>query len=133
MVKPEDAEQWTISLGASAEKLAGILLDFPGGPGRVRAAEPPARRGRLGLGFYKQWVVPVPDTELRARREHPVRTTLEKLAKLKPAFADGGTVTAGNSSPLNDGAGAALLADEAGAQAIGRDRWRGSFRGVAAR
>jgi 3-oxoadipyl-CoA thiolase len=39
-------------------------------------------------------------------------SSLEKLAKLKPAFRDGGTVTAGNSSPLNDGAAAVLLASE---------------------
>jgi acetyl-CoA acetyltransferase family protein len=48
-------------------------------------------------------------------------TTLEKLAKLKPAFAADGTVTAGNASSLNDGAGALLLADEAGAEAAGRE------------
>jgi acetyl-CoA acyltransferase len=65
--------------------------------------------------------VPVPDTELE--RDETVRadTSLEKLAKLKPAFAKDGTVTAGNASPLNDGAGAMLIADEAGAQAAGRE------------
>src|SRR5947209_4226733 len=46
-------------------------------------------------------------------------TTLEKLAKLKPAFAEGGTVTAGNSSPLNDGAAAVLIGDERGAEGYG--------------
>jgi len=45
--------------------------------------------------------------------EHPRRTTLEKLAELKPAFKKGGTVTAGNSSGVNDGAAALLLASEA--------------------
>ncbi|MFM2337971.1 MAG: hypothetical protein RL115_1164 [Bacteroidota bacterium] len=44
--------------------------------------------------------------------EHPRATTLEKLASLKPAFAKEGTVTAGNSSGLNDGAAAMLLANE---------------------
>lgn len=42
--------------------------------------------------------------------EHPRLTTLEKLAALKPAFAKDGTVTAGNSSGINDGAAAVLLA-----------------------
>jgi acetyl-CoA C-acetyltransferase len=42
--------------------------------------------------------------------EHPRLTTLEKLASLKPAFAKDGTVTAGNSSGINDGAAAMLLA-----------------------
>lgn len=44
--------------------------------------------------------------------EHPRLTSLEKLATLKPAFAPDGTVTAGNSSGINDGAAAALMASE---------------------
>lgn len=44
--------------------------------------------------------------------EHPRRTSLEKLASLKPAFTKEGTVTAGNSSGINDGAAAMLLASE---------------------
>ncbi len=44
--------------------------------------------------------------------EHPRQTSLEKLAALKPAFAKDGTVTAGNSSGINDGAAAMLLAGE---------------------
>ena len=44
--------------------------------------------------------------------EHPRKTSLEKLASLKPAFLKDGTVTAGNSSGINDGAAAMLLADE---------------------
>ena len=44
--------------------------------------------------------------------EHPRETSLEKLARLKPAFKKEGTVTAGNSSGLNDGAAAILLASE---------------------
>ena len=45
--------------------------------------------------------------------EHPRKTSLEQLAKLKPAFKENGTVTAGNSSGINDGASAALLVNEA--------------------
>src|SRR6202022_3820556 len=46
-------------------------------------------------------------------------TSLEKLAKLKPAFREGGTVTAGNSSSLNDGAAALLLASARKAKELG--------------
>lgn len=46
------------------------------------------------------------------RDEHPRATTLEKLASLKPAFAKDGSVTAGNSSGINDGAACMLLASE---------------------
>lgn len=44
--------------------------------------------------------------------EHPRKTSIEQLAKLKPAFVKDGTVTAGNSSGINDGAAALLLAGE---------------------
>jgi acetyl-CoA acetyltransferase len=44
--------------------------------------------------------------------EYPRETSLEKLAQLKPAFREGGSVTAGNSSGINDGAAAALLIGE---------------------
>ena len=46
-------------------------------------------------------------------------TTMEVLAKLKPAFKEGGTVTAGNSCPLNDGAAALLITSETRAQELG--------------
>lgn len=51
--------------------------------------------------------------------EHPRQTSLEKLASLKPAFAKDGTVTAGNSSGINDGAAAMLIASEEAVQKYG--------------
>jgi 3-oxoadipyl-CoA thiolase len=55
-----------------------------------------------------------------ARDEHPRRdTTLEKLGALKPAFRKGGTVTAGNSSGINDGAAALVIASEEKARELG--------------
>jgi 3-oxoadipyl-CoA thiolase len=57
-----------------------------------------------------------------AEDEHPrPDTTLEKLSSLKPAFRDGGTVTAGNSSGINDGAAALVIASEEKARALGAD------------
>ena len=47
-----------------------------------------------------------------SKDEYPRETSLEKLAALKPAFKEGGTVTAGNSSGINDGAAASLIASE---------------------
>jgi acetyl-CoA acetyltransferase family protein len=112
MVNPRMPEQWTISLGASTEKLARIH-----GIGREAQDAFALRSHQLtdaawNDGFYEPWVVPVPDTGLE--RDEGVRpdTSLEKLAKLKPSFAEGGTVTAGNASPLNDGAAALVLAGE---------------------
>jgi acetyl-CoA C-acetyltransferase len=54
-----------------------------------------------------------------SKDEPPRVTTLEKLAGLKPAFTKGGTVTAGNSSGINDGASALLLASESAVKRLG--------------
>ena len=48
-------------------------------------------------------------------------TTLERLARLRPAFRDGGTVTAGNSSQINDGAACAVVTTEERARELGRE------------
>jgi acetyl-CoA C-acetyltransferase len=67
----------------------------------------------LETGKWKEEIVGVNvDGKLIEADEHPRKTSLEKLASLKPAFAKGGTVTAGNSSGINDGAAAMLLASE---------------------
>ena len=70
-------------------------------------------------GRFDDELVPVGDV---ARDEHPrLETSLEKLASLKPAFRTGGTVTAGNSSGLNDGAAALVIASEEKARALGAE------------
>lgn len=69
-------------------------------------------------GKFKDEIVPITidlgkgKSTLFDKDEHPRETTLEKLAELKPAFLKDGTVTAGNSSGINDGAAALLLASE---------------------
>jgi 3-oxoadipyl-CoA thiolase len=67
--------------------------------------------------------VPIPQRKGEAivvdRDEHPRATSVEALAKLKPIMREGGTVTAGNASGVNDGAAAMLVASEAGAAAHG--------------
>jgi len=112
MVNPRMPEQWTISLGASTEKLAGIH-----GIGRGEQDEFAVRSHRLTAaawddGFYDDWVVPVAATELEQDENLRRDTSVEKLAELEPAFVKDGTVTAGNASPLNDGAGALVIGDE---------------------
>ena len=68
-------------------------------------------------GRFDDELVPVGDV---VRDEHPrPDTTLEKLAALKPAFRAGGTVTAGNSSGINDGAAALVIASEDKARELG--------------
>jgi acetyl-CoA acetyltransferase family protein len=121
MVNPRMPDQWTISLGQSAEKLAGIYDISREAQDRFALRSHQRALAGWESGFYEGWVVPVPDTELERDENMRPDTSLERLARLKPSFAEAGTVTAGNSSPLNDGAGAMLIADEAGAQAIGKE------------
>jgi acetyl-CoA acetyltransferase family protein len=118
MVNPEMPERWTIGLGESAEKLARIH-----GITRETQDEFALRSHALAARAYEEGVltevVPVPGVELE--RDEGIRgdSSLEKLAKLKPSFLADGTVTAGNSSPLSDGAAAVLLGSEAAAARIG--------------
>ncbi len=56
------------------------------------------------------------------RDERPMETSLEKLAKLRPAFKKDGSVTAGNASGINDGAAAVLLMSEAKADELGLEK-----------
>lgn len=119
MVNPAMPEQWTVSLGESTELLAQRYRI-----GREAQDEFALRSHQRAVrawenGFYDNHVVTVPGTDLE--RDESIRpdSTLEKLAGLKPAFRSEGTVTAGNSSPLNDGASAVLLADQAGTDRIG--------------
>jgi acetyl-CoA acetyltransferase family protein len=122
MVNPQMPDRWTISLGASAEKLADMYA--------ISRDEQDAFALRSHTLAARAWdegvldgeIVPVEGVELARDEGIRADTSLEKLAKLKPAFVpDGGTVTAGNSSPLNDGASMLLLGDEATASSLGRD------------
>jgi acetyl-CoA C-acetyltransferase len=76
-------------------------------------------------GYFKDEIVPV---EVKGRKgeitlfeqdEHPRHTSLEKLAKLKPAFQENGTVTAGNSSGINQGAAAIVVMSKEKAEELG--------------
>ncbi len=119
MVNPKMPAQWTISLGESTEKLVQMH-----GITRGEQDAFALRSHQLAARAYADGVLtevmPVPGTDLEVDESIRADTSLEKLAKLEPAFRAGGTVTAGNSSPLNDGASAVLLADEASAAPLGR-------------
>lgn len=112
LVNARMPDQWTISLGESNERLAERM-------GLDREAQDTfAVRSHVNAaaaweaGVYDQEVVPVPGTELL--RDEGVRpdVSLDTLAALKPVFRPDGTITAGNASPLNDGASMVLVASE---------------------
>jgi acetyl-CoA acetyltransferase family protein len=120
MVNPKMPEQWTVSLGESTEILAeryGIGRDEQDAFA-VRSHRNAARA--WDEGFYDSHVVGVDGIELA--RDEGIRpdSSPATLAKLKPAFRPQGTVTAGNSSPLNDGASAVLLGDRVAADRLGK-------------
>jgi acetyl-CoA acetyltransferase family protein len=119
MVNPAMPEQWTISLGASAEKLAR-MHDIS----RDEQDEFALRSHQLAARAWDEGVlaevVPVPDVELGRDEGIRADASMAKLGTLKAAFVQGGTVTAGNSSPLNDGAAMLLLGDEKAGDLIGR-------------
>lgn len=129
MVNPAWPAPWSISNGESAEKLA-TMYDIS----RDEQDEFAARSHRLAAdawaaGYYDQEIVQVAGHEIA--RDEGIRddSTVATLAALKPAFAANGTVTAGNSSSLNDGASAILLGAEGAvdAEPLARIAGRGVF------
>ncbi|MFI6564457.1 thiolase family protein [Streptomyces sp. NPDC050534] len=129
MVNPQMDPRWTIPLGESAEliadrhKISREQQDEFALHSHRKAAAAQER------GLFEPELAPVPVPQ---RRGEPVvfaadecvraDASLPAMARLKPSFrTDDGTVTAGNASPLNDGAAALLLADEDGLKACGRE------------
>ena len=112
MANPRLPKEWTISNGESAEKLADIH-----GISREEQDEFAARSHRLAAsawadGIFDREIIQVDGHHLARDESIRDESTVEVLAGLRPAFAAGGTVTAGNSSPINDGASAVLVARE---------------------
>ena len=73
-------------------------------------------------GFFEREIIPVtlPDGTVVTKDDGPrAGTTLEGLSNLKPVFREGGTVTAGNACPLNDGAAAVIVMSDTKAKALG--------------
>jgi 3-oxoadipyl-CoA thiolase len=125
MINPKMPAHWTISLGQTAENVAeryGITREAQDAfayESQMRA------KTAIEAGRFVREIVPVhveAKTGTRDVRvdEHPrPDTTLSSLADLKPSFKPGGTVTAGNSSGINDGAAALLLCEADAARRLG--------------
>ncbi len=117
MINPAFPPHWTYSLGACAERVAegfGITRDAQDA-WALRSHQRASAAWDAGL--HSDYVVDVEGVT----RDESIRpqTTLAALAALKPAFSQFGAVTAGNSSPLNDGAVALLMGTEAAAADLG--------------
>jgi acetyl-CoA acyltransferase len=111
----------TDSMGQTAENLAEMYKISREDQDRFAFRSQKKAVAAIDAGAFKKEIVPVPtkkalvDTDEGPRRD----TSLEKLASLAPAFRKGGTVTAGNSSTLNDGAAAVLVTSKEYAVAHG--------------
>ena len=119
MTNPNMPDEWTVSLGESTELLGekyGVTREAADAFS-VRSQSRAAAAWEAGA--YDAAVVQVPGAELA--RDEGIRdgVTLESLARLRPAFRENGTVTAGNASQLSDGAAALLLADADGLAELG--------------
>jgi len=119
LVNPRMPDQWTVPLGEGAEILAERYEI--GRPEQDAFALRSHQRAAAAwaAGDFGDEVVPVPGTELDRDESLRAGTDLDALARLRPVFRDGGTVTAGNASPMNDGAAAVLLAGERAAAEAG--------------
>jgi acetyl-CoA acyltransferase len=111
----------TESLGQTAENLASELSIGRDAQDRFALASHRKAVAAIDAGHFRAELVAVPlGTGSAEADECPRRdTSLERLSRLDPAFRAGGTVTAGNSSPLNDGAAAVLVTSREYAQAHG--------------
>ncbi|MBO9578223.1 MAG: thiolase family protein, partial [Microbacteriaceae bacterium] len=114
MTNPALPKGWTISNGEAAEKVAGLFGITRDAQDEFAVASHRAAAAAWADGAYAGEIVQVPGFELA--RDEGIRddTSVEALARLKPLFAPPGegTVTAGNSSPINDGASAVLIGAE---------------------
>jgi len=112
--------EWTVSLGEANEQLQEKFSISRDRQDAFAARSHQLAAAAWDAGFYDPLVDPVPGADLA--RDESIRpgSTPETLAGLKPSFRPDGTITAGNASPLNDGASALLLGSEAAAARIGR-------------
>jgi acetyl-CoA acyltransferase len=129
MVNPRMDPQWTVPLGESAELIAEKHKISREQQDEFALASHRKAAAAQDEGLFDAELAPVP---VPRRKGDPVvfgadesvraDASLEAMAKLKPSFREeNGTVTAGNASPLNDGAAALLLVDDKGLKATGRE------------
>lgn len=121
MVNPRLPDEWTVPLGEGAE----ILAERFGMSRAVQDAFAVRSHQRADAawraGRFDAEIVELDGAALP--RDECVRSdaNADSLARLRPAFRPDGTVTAGNASPMNDGAAAVMLASDAGLALVGRD------------
>jgi acetyl-CoA acyltransferase len=120
MTNPKMPDTWTVSLGEGAELLADKYSISREEQDAFAHGSHQCADTAWNAGHFAAEIAPVPGLD----RDECIRadTTIEKLAGLRTVFrADGGTVTAGNASPMNDGSAALLVTSLAGVARTGRE------------
>lgn len=106
------------SMGETAENIAAQWRITRGAQDEFAYASQLKYKAALDAGIWPREIIPVPITPNKQEQvvitqdEHPRETSLEKLSGLRPAFAKDGSVTAGNSAGINDGAALVLVVSE---------------------
>ncbi|MDY7105370.1 MAG: acetyl-CoA C-acyltransferase [Actinomycetota bacterium] len=121
IVNPKMPEEHTVSLGMTAEVLAEEYAISREAQDTFALGSHTKALAAIDAGAFDDELVPVETADGTVERDEGPRadSSMERLAKLKPVFAADGSVTAGNSSPLNDGAAAVMLASGAGVERLG--------------
>ena len=132
LVNPQMPDEWTVSLGEATEQLVEKYQVSRERQDEYAVLSHQRAHAAWEAGHFDNLVVPVGDTE----RDETIRpeSSVETLSGLRTVFRkDNGTVTAGNASPMNDGAAAVLLGSEHASETLGTDPLvRIASRGVAA-
>ncbi len=121
MVNPRMPSAWTTSLGEGAELLASKYSISRDEQDAFALRSHHQAAAAWDARSYDGEVIAVDGVDLRRDESIRADTSLEALASLRPVFRPDGTVTAGNASPLNDGAAAVLLGDTEGARRAERE------------
>ena len=119
LVNPSMPAEWSASLGECNEQLQEKFAISRERQDAFATRSHQLADAAWNEGFYDDLTVAVPGTEVT--RDESIRpgTSVERLATLTPSFRVEGTITAGNASPLNDGASAVVLGSRAASSRIG--------------
>lgn len=121
LVNPRHPTQWTVPLGEGAEILADKYTITRQEQDRFAYDSHRKADQAWTTGQFDGETVEVESNSLDIDESVRPDSSFEALADLNPVFRQNGTVTAGNSSPMSDGAAALLLASEAGLEAAGKE------------
>jgi acetyl-CoA acyltransferase len=120
LVNPQMPREWTISLGECNEQLGQKYRVSRQSQDEFAVRSHELAHQAWESGFYTELVTAVAGVGATADESIRPSTSFDQLAKLKPSFRADGSITAGNASPLSDGAAAVLLGSEPAAEAVGR-------------